>query len=144
MDTDAYWRSATSKTLQRGDLAQGYHTYGMQWSEDYIFTYLDTPLKQILYYKFPKGRTMWQAGDFASYTVNKSILVDPWAQSGDSNAPFDQAFYLILNVAVGGTNGWFPDGEGSKPWTNQGNAAWDFYQSKQHSFFISSKDSQLN
>jgi hypothetical protein len=25
------------------------------------------------------------------------------------------AFYLIMNVAVGGTNGWFPDGP-EKPW----------------------------
>ena len=32
------------------------------------------------------------------------------------------AFYLIMNVAVGGTNGWFPDGADSgttkKPWLN--------------------------
>lgn len=28
-------------------------------------------------------------------------------------------FYLIMNVAVGGTNGWFPDGQGNKPWLNQ-------------------------
>ncbi|KAK7461720.1 hypothetical protein VKT23_008148 [Stygiomarasmius scandens] len=34
------------------------------------------------------------------------------------NAPFDQDFYLIMNVAVGGTNGWFPDGQGDKPWLN--------------------------
>ena len=26
------------------------------------------------------------------------------------------AFYLILNVAVGGTNGFFPDNVGQKPW----------------------------
>lgn len=26
------------------------------------------------------------------------------------------AFYLILDVAVGGTNGWFPDGGSEKPW----------------------------
>ena len=26
------------------------------------------------------------------------------------------AFYLVMNVAVGGTNGWFPDGAGDKPW----------------------------
>jgi len=25
-------------------------------------------------------------------------------------------FYLILDVAVGATNGWFPDGVGGKPW----------------------------
>lgn len=27
-------------------------------------------------------------------------------------------FYLIMNVAVGGTNGFFPDGQGNKPWFN--------------------------
>jgi hypothetical protein len=32
------------------------------------------------------------------------------------NTPFDQKFYLILNVAVGGTNGYFKDGYGNKPW----------------------------
>ena len=26
------------------------------------------------------------------------------------------AFYLVMNVAVGRTNGWFPDGAGDKPW----------------------------
>ena len=29
------------------------------------------------------------------------------------------AFYLIMNVAVGGTNGWFPDNIGDKPWLDQ-------------------------
>jgi hypothetical protein len=28
-------------------------------------------------------------------------------------------FYLILNVAVGSTNGWFPEGQGNKPWLDQ-------------------------
>ena len=28
--------------------------------------------------------------------------------TGRANTPFDQEFFLILNVAVGGTNGWFP------------------------------------
>lgn len=31
-------------------------------------------------------------------------------------------FYIILNLAVGGTNGFFPDGAsnpGGKPWSNQ-------------------------
>ena len=27
-------------------------------------------------------------------------------------------FYLIMNVGVGSTNGWFPDGQGKKPWLN--------------------------
>ncbi|KAF4514009.1 UNVERIFIED_CONTAM: hypothetical protein B566_EDAN018495 [Ephemera danica] len=36
-------------------------------------------------------------------------------------APFDADFYLILNLACGGTNGFFPDNAqnpGGKPWSN--------------------------
>jgi hypothetical protein len=40
-----------------------------------------------------------------------------WEGQGN-NAPFDQEFYLILNVAVGGVNGYFPDGQCNKPWSN--------------------------
>ncbi|KAE9392055.1 hypothetical protein BT96DRAFT_1000756 [Gymnopus androsaceus JB14] len=32
-------------------------------------------------------------------------------------------FYLILNVAVGGTNGWFPDGQEDKPWIDASDTA---------------------
>ncbi len=41
---------------------------------------------------------------------------NPW-QDGPKNAPFDQEFYLIINLAVGGTNGYFPEGNG-KHWSN--------------------------
>lgn len=38
-------------------------------------------------------------------------------------------FYLILNVAVGGTGGYFPDSVGNKPWANTSpNAVNEFYQ----------------
>ncbi|KAJ7280542.1 hypothetical protein C8J57DRAFT_1711651 [Mycena rebaudengoi] len=40
---------------------------------------------------------------------------------------FAAAFYLIMNVAVGGTNGWFPDGP-EKPWLDA--APRDFLQAK--------------
>ncbi|KAJ7245463.1 hypothetical protein C8J57DRAFT_1361993 [Mycena rebaudengoi] len=40
------------------------------------------------------------------------------------------AFYLITNVAVGGTNGWFPDGP-EKPWLDgSATAPRDFLQAK--------------
>ena len=44
------------------------------------------------------------------------VTPDPWVNGTANVAPFDQPFYLIMNVAVGGTNGWFPDGVGNKPW----------------------------
>ncbi|XP_076802516.1 beta-1,3-glucan-binding protein-like [Clavelina lepadiformis] len=44
-------------------------------------------------------------------------------------------FYLIINLAVGGTNGYFPDewsnGNGAKPWNNASPTAMrDFWQAK--------------
>jgi hypothetical protein len=59
---------------------------------------------------------MWDRGNFGASTVNHSALYDPWSQTGRADTPFDQAFYLILDLAVGSTNGYFPDGVGNKPW----------------------------
>ncbi|THH12946.1 hypothetical protein EW146_g7223 [Bondarzewia mesenterica] len=62
----------------------------------------------------------FERGDFPASVSNASqeiILANPWAGRGNS-APFDQPFYLIMDVAIGGTNGWFPDGAGNKPWLN--------------------------
>ncbi|KAI9649850.1 hypothetical protein NHQ30_002432 [Ciborinia camelliae] len=58
----------------------------------------------------------YYTGEFGKTIVNNSALHDPWSQTGNPGTPFDQAFYLILNVAVGGTNGYFPDKVGNKPW----------------------------
>jgi hypothetical protein len=33
------------------------------------------------------------------------------------------AFYLIMNVAVGGTNGYFPEKMGDKPWQDSSSTA---------------------
>jgi hypothetical protein len=49
---------------------------------------------------------------------NGTAYVDPWTKSGNPSTPFDQPFYLILNVAVGGSNNWFEDGKDGKPWVN--------------------------
>lgn len=59
---------------------------------------------------------MWERGNFGATIVNQSALHDPWSQTGRANTPFDEDFYLILNVAVGATNGFFRDGVGNKPW----------------------------
>lgn len=43
---------------------------------------------------------------------------NPWVHEKDLNAPFNQNFYFIFNVAVGGTNGYFPDGKCGKTWSD--------------------------
>lgn len=45
------------------------------------------------------------------------------------------AFFLILNVAVGGTNGWFPDNFGSKPWLDGSNTAMYDFAAAQDTWF---------
>jgi hypothetical protein len=71
---------------------------------------------QVLYTNFKKP--FYQRGKFPVTDANGTALVDPWSQSGNPATPFDHPFYLILNVAVGGTNGWFEDGEAGKPWVD--------------------------
>jgi hypothetical protein len=47
---------------------------------------------------------------------------NPWRGQG-ANAPFDAEFHFVFNLAVGGTNGYFPDGEGGKMWSDQSTTA---------------------
>lgn len=110
-DTDAYWRTTRGKAIRRSDYTLGFHKYGLVWTKDYLFTYLDTELLQVLYMSFRGSQDLWERGKFAGATENTTLLSNPWAQSNDMNAQFDQEFYLILNVAVGAQNGWFLDGE---------------------------------
>jgi beta-glucanase (GH16 family) len=107
--TDAYWRTTAGKAIRRTDYSKGFHTYGMEWSDSYLYFFIDTRLVQVFFIKFNVGENMWQRGDFASMpSDNTTLLEDPWSQTGRDNTPFDQNFYLILNVAVGGKNGFFP------------------------------------
>lgn len=44
------------------------------------------------------------------------------------------AFYLILDLAVGGTSGWFPDNLGNKPWFDESASAMRDFASQQSSW----------
>ena len=111
----------------------GFNTFGLEWSQKYIFTYVNSRLLQVLYTNFNKP--MWNRGGFPESTSNGTRLADVWSQTGRDNTPFDQEFYLILNLAVGGTNGWFEDGKSGKPWLNDSpNAKKDFWQARDQWF----------
>jgi hypothetical protein len=86
----------------------------------------------------------FNVGDFPTVAMNASSgkyieVQDPWSTAfgGTAAAPFDQRgyildllfpstsepdatfvieFYLVIDLAVGGTSGWFPDDVGGKPW----------------------------
>lgn len=60
--------------------------------------------------------------DFAVVVV---VIKDNFGAGVLTNLVWDiLEFYLILNVAVGGTNGWFPESQGDKPWLD--NAASEY------------------
>lgn len=114
---DGYMNTHGKTFLRRADFSTGFHTFGMEWTDKHIFMYLDNRLKQVMYTKFSQKNLLWKEGGFDGLTTPNGTLYDnPW-KNGGFNAPFDQKFYLILNVAVGAQNGWFWDGQG-KPWVD--------------------------
>jgi beta-glucanase (GH16 family) len=113
---DAWWQNNVKREALHTTYASGFHTFGLEWTPKYLFTYIDTRLLQVLYVNFNKP--FWKKGDFPASTSNGTALIDPWSQTGRDSTPFDEPFYLILNVAVGGTNGWFEDGVNGKPWVD--------------------------
>ncbi|KAI9898346.1 hypothetical protein N3K66_006706 [Trichothecium roseum] len=131
-DSDAYWRTTSAKKLRRGDYADGFRTFGLQWTDRYMYFYVGSRVHQIFFMGFRPGRTLYRLGGFAGMAdANGTLLADPWGGvtgSDTGNAPFDQRFYLVLNVAVGSRNGWFLDKVGGKPWTDDAaNAQWAFW-----------------
>lgn len=126
---DAWWRTYRKMDALHSAFPDQFHTFGLEWSEKYLYTYLDSRLLQVLYNRFDVP--LWKRGNFPLSNANGTSIVDPWSQTGDDATPFDQDFYLILNVAVGGTNGWFTDGLDGKPWVDASpTAKRDFWTAK--------------
>ncbi len=105
-------KTVGSLKLPRGiSFSDEFHVFGLIWNERGIRTYIDDvndPRKTILEVNF--NETFWEKGDFGDQIHN------PW-ENGAVGAPFDKEFYIVMNLAVGGTTGYWPDGYG-KPWRN--------------------------
>lgn len=69
------------------------------------YTYVDTDDNRVLEVPFETGG-FWEKGNFEARYPGTD---NPWEGSGTA-APYDQRFYIVLNVAVGGVSGYFPDG----------------------------------
>jgi len=104
----------------------GMHKYSVEWDENSLRLSIDDVV-QVNAAPGPGG--FWDLGGFGLPQTS-----NPWRHSKNQRmAPFDQEFYFLLNVAVGGTNGYFPDNwinQGyNKPWTNPSGTAfrefWD-------------------
>jgi beta-glucanase (GH16 family) len=113
-----YGQDAYPKTTQKYSLTGGktfnddFHTFGLIWTNTSIQTYVDDPTNVVLNVDLSNS-TLWEQGGW-----DKTKLDNPW-RGGPQNAPFDQKFYLIMNVACGGTTGYWDDSEPAKPWNNK-------------------------
>lgn len=70
-----------SYTLINGDFAEEYHVFACRWERDALYFYVD-------------GKEF--------HVVNKWFTKKEGEEKRSYPAPFDQPFYIILNVAVGG------------------------------------------
>ncbi|KAI8813448.1 concanavalin A-like lectin/glucanase domain-containing protein [Cladochytrium replicatum] len=129
-DWNRYLDTQKKLTLRHGSYNDGFHKFGMEWTPNYLTTWVDSPLRTNLYQAFDKP--FFQKGSFPLAYPNGSASRNPnWKTDGSSPSPFDQEFFLVLNVAVGNTKGYFPDGDSKKPWVNTSpNAQYDFIKNK--------------
>jgi len=76
--------SGPSYTFPAGDSVTNFHVYALEWTSNAICWYMDNQLYET--------QTYW------------------WSSGGPYPAPFDQPFYLIMNLAVGGNFPGSPNG----------------------------------
>ncbi len=81
-------QSQASKTLAEGSFSEDFHTYALEWLPGEMRWYVD-------------GELIHTENNWYSVTVGQGEITYP--------APFDQPFYIILNLAVGGTWVGYPD-----------------------------------
>lgn len=103
------WRTAHNTRNQVPGFDANFHVYRLEWTPTGIRFLVDGNL--IL--NVDAGAGFWARGGFAS-----SGLPNPWT-GGTIMAPFDQEFFIIMNLAVGGTNFFadsFVNRNSPKPW----------------------------
>uniref|UniRef100_A0A7S2TPW5 GH16 domain-containing protein n=1 Tax=Lotharella oceanica TaxID=641309 RepID=A0A7S2TPW5_9EUKA len=146
-NTDGFAHTMGTYTLEKDDFSKGFHIFGLYWTPDELIFYVDDESNVVNHVPFKEKDNFWKMGlkngvwksDKNGDIPFKKQFTNPWV-GADAPAPFDQEFYLIFNLAVGGTagvgpQGFFPDGLGNKPWTNT-----DLTSAKD---FIAAKDDWL-
>jgi beta-glucanase (GH16 family) len=115
------WPTTHSTRNQVPGFDENFHRYRMRWTDTGITFFVD----DVQTGNVAAGTGFWDRGGFAA-----SGLENPWAGQ-HVMAPFDQEFYIIMNLAVGGTNYFsdsFVNSPNPKPWHNTSpRAAADFW-----------------
>ena len=81
-------QSQATRTLRNGTFADSFHTFAVKWEPGEISWYVD-------------GFLIHSENEWYSITEGQGEITYP--------APFDQPFYIILNLAVGGSWVGYPD-----------------------------------
>ncbi|CAM9241992.1 unnamed protein product, partial [Lampetra planeri] len=126
-DLNAWWRTYVAKWVEEsegGNFRSDFHKYEVERTPDYIRFLLDGG-------RDAEGgswrRRLLALGEFPNHVDN------PW-KGASKMAPFDQEFYLELNLAVGGASNFLDEWTNKphpKPWKNSATTAMlDFYNAK--------------
>lgn len=122
------WEHAHFKKSNSKGFNEKFHVYKLDWNENGIKFFIDN--KEYGNITIEGEDNFWKIGEFRNWKNEKN----PWAK-GTSMAPFDQEFYIVIGLAVGGVSGYFPDNFENdphpKPWPNRSqNAPLQFWQAK--------------
>ncbi|KAI0339324.1 concanavalin A-like lectin/glucanase [Trametopsis cervina] len=113
---------------KRFTYGEDFHTYSMEWTPDWMRFYVDSRLQAMINLKLTGkgGKSFFDRGAYPPTAHDggdaQVAVTNIWDGQGAS-APFNQEFFLILDLAAGGTSGWFPDGVGGKPWLDNSELA---------------------
>ena len=109
---NSFLRTMGTVDMKKGSFADDYHVFSLDWTKDTMHFYVDNTT--IFKFTVPDGG-FWKHGEFNKYQPHSA---NPWV-GGEKMAPFDQDFYIIMNVAIGG-NKFFSDSfQPAKPWKNE-------------------------
>ncbi|XP_069166427.1 beta-1,3-glucan-binding protein [Procambarus clarkii] len=119
-----YPKTHKTYSANDGSFGNNFHTWRLDWTRDNMKFYVDGQLQLTV----DPGTNFWDLSGLGSSQDN------PW-RDGSKMAPFDQKFYIVVNLAVGGTDGYFHDGVAKnpeKPWSNGSpHAALDFWNGRE-------------
>ena len=88
---------------KRYTYAEGFHTYSMEWTPDWMRFYVDSRLQAMINLKITGkgGKDFFKRGDYPATATNGSqvavVIENIWEQQGGSTAaPFDQGEWWIV------------------------------------------------
>merc|ERR1719271_229815 len=112
------WHTHTQSHLKtRKPFSEDFHVFGLDWTPEGLYTYLDSPENRVLKVDF-RSESMWQRGQAretvcsvrvgGKCTERTPLKAAKWPGdniyvNGTRATPFDQPFFLQINLAVGGT-----------------------------------------